>query len=171
MTHKRDPLHPLDALNAACKAYPGGIELLARDRGVSPPTMYKKLEKRCDSHGIRYDDELSDLLFTLQANGVQQWDSTLHALCQRHGGVFVRLPELDDSQRGNKLTEQMLRIVKEQGEVAAVLVESLANDGRIDASEARRFEEQHAEALAAMVSLGEMVKRLHAEARRAGRMK
>lgn len=173
MTHRRDPLHPLDALNQACKLFPGGIEALAQRRGVGVQTMYKKLEHRIDSHSIRYDDELSDLLFQLQAARVPTWDSTLQALAHRHGGVFVRLPSLGDDADGqaHMLTEQVLRIVKEQGDVAAVLSDAIQNDGAIDGKEFKRFEQQHQEAIAALVALGEMVKSLHEQARRAGRVR
>lgn len=168
MTHRRDPLHPLDALNQSCKDFPGGIEVLALRRGVSAPTLYKKLEHRNSTHNLGYADELSDLLFELQAAGVPGWDATLHALCHRHGGVYVRLPELpaDASGQATMLTEQILRIVKEQGDVAAVLSEALSNDGEIDDKEIKRFEEQHSEAIAALVALGEMVRSRHAATRK-----
>jgi len=168
MTHRRDPLHPLDALNQSCKSFPGGIEVLALRRGVSAPTLYKKLEHRNSTHNLGYADELSDLLFELQAAGVQGWDDTLHALCHRHGGVYVRLPELpaDASGQATALTEMVLRIVKEQGDVAAVLSEALSNDGEIDDKEIARFEQQHSEAVSALVALGEMVRSRHGAARK-----
>lgn len=169
MTHRRDPLHPLDALNQSCKAFPGGIEVLALRRGIGAPTLYKKLEHRNSTHNLGYADELSDLLFELQAAGVPGWDSTLHALCHRHGGVYVRLPDLpvDASGQATMLTEQILRIVKEQGDVAAVLSDALSNDGEIDDKEIKRFEQQHAEAVSALVALGQMVRSKHAAARKA----
>ena len=173
MTHRRDPLHPLDALNQSCKAFPGGIEKLAHRRGISVQTLYKKLEHRVSTHNLGYADELSDLLHELQAAGVRDWDATLHALCHRHGGVYVRLPELpaDANGQATMLTEQILRTVKEQGDVAAVLSEALGNDGAIDAKEIKRFEQQHAEAIAALVALGEMVRSQHEAARKAGRVR
>ena len=172
MTHRRDPLHPLDALNQSCKAFPGGIEVLALRRGVSAPTLYKKLEHRNTTHNLGYADELSDLLYELQAAGVPDWDATLHALCHRHGGVYVRLPDLpaDANGQATRLTEQILRIVKEQGDVAAVLSDALSNDGEIDDKEIKRFEEQHSEAIAALVALGEMVRSKHAASRKTHRM-
>ena len=173
MTHERDPLHPLDALNLSCKQYPGGVDGLAKRLGVATATMYKKLDYRVDSHVIRYDGELSDLLFELKHAGVPTWDRTLHALCHQHGGVFVRLPDMTNDLHGHAqlVTTQVLKIVKEQGEVASVLCDALYGDGDIDSKELKAFNQQHEEAVAALVALGEMVKSLHEQARKAGRVR
>lgn len=172
--HSKDPQHPLDALSQACANFPdGGIKALAELRGVTKDSLYKKLQKRVDTHRIGYDEELSDILDQLKAGGVKSWDSTLHALCHRHGGVFVRLPDSRDDTlgHGRMITEQLLRMVKEQGDVAAVLVEALNGDGDIDSKELKAFDIQHEEALAAMVALGETVRALNKQAVKAGRVK
>lgn len=172
--HSKDPLHPLDALSQSCAKFPeGGIDALAKLRGVSTATMYKKLQKRIDTHRIGYDEELSDILRQLQAAGVTCWDRTLHALCHRHGGVFVRLPDSANDLHGHAsmVTSQVLKIVKEQGEVAAVLSEALFGDGDIDSKELKAFNQQHEEAVAALIGLGEMVRSLHQQAVKAGRVK
>lgn len=170
MPYARDPLHPLDALYQACRAYPGGIRGLARKRQCNEATLYKKLEWRNETHRLSYE-EASEILDDLQAAGVSSWDATLHALCHRHGGVFVRLPEVGEKGAGAALQEHILRVVKEHGDVAAVLSQALADDGDIDSKEFAAFETQNAELLAAIAALGELVRSVHQAARKAGRVR
>lgn len=154
-------MHPLDVLYQACRAYPGGIEALAARLGKSPSILYNKLRQQVQTHYVGYDDELSEILFCLRDAGVVGWDKTISAFCWRHGFVVVPFPDLGEVS-DDELMEMVLRVVKEQGDVAAALTAALApnSDGGHDISR-REFcaiDKEISEAMAALAELRERVK-------------
>lgn len=157
------PMQPLDALYQAARKYPGGIAALAARLHLTEETMRKKLRVQVDSHRLTYD-ELSEVLFCLEEAHVEGWDSTLHALAWRHGGVFLRLPKAaveDDDAMLASITDS----VKEHAEAVAAIGASLAPDRdgkrRIDPREMRFIEEQTEQAVAAILAMRDHARRRH----------
>ena len=174
MTKPLNLMNPEDALYAACRAFPGspgGIAALAERRGISAAALYQKLDKDNERGRITFGAELDDILDQLRAAGVPNWDAPLCALAYRHGGVFVRLPEIEGGQSAQELTQGILDMVRDQGRLATVLAESLANDQEIDTREFEAFNVCHAAAMASVAKMGEHVRELHERAKAAGRVR
>jgi hypothetical protein len=159
------PLHPLDTLYQACRRYPGGIEALAQRLHMSYDTLRKKLRHQVETHHLAYDEELSEILFCLDEAKVSDWDGTLHALCWRHGGLFVPLPALADGADDEGMTEAICESVKEHAEAVAAIGESLKPDRqgkrRIDAAEFQYIERQIEEAMGTLVAMRDRARRRH----------
>lgn len=164
MTCKPVPLHPLDALYQAARKYPGGIEALACRLNMSYDTLRKKLRHQVETHILGYDAELSEILHCLEDARVEGWDATLHALCWRHGGMFLPMPstQLEDD---DVLAVSLAESVKEHAEAVAAIGESLRPDRdgkrRIDANELRGIDQQIEEAVAALLMLRDHARRRH----------
>lgn len=165
MTCKPIPMHPLDALYQAARQYPGGIEALAARLNMSYDTLRKKLRHQVPTHILGYDGELSDLLHCLEEANVQGWNSTLHALCWRHGGLFLPIPQVS-ADDDDVLAESIAESVREHAEAVSAIGESLRPDRdgkrRIDAGELREIEQQIEEAMQALVSLRDHARHRHA---------
>jgi hypothetical protein len=164
-------LDPRDALYAACRVF--GIEKMAMRRGISPPTMYQKLDKDNDKGRICFGPELDEFIDELKAAEVPIWDAPLCALAYRHGGIFVRLPDLgpNASVTANELMQDILHMVQDQGRLATVLSEAVAGDDEIDSKEFEAFETAHASALSTLAKMGEHVRELHLRAKAAGKVR
>lgn len=166
MTCMPVPMHPLDSLYQAARQYPGGIEALAARMNMSYDTLRKKLRHQVDTHRLAYDSELSELLHCLEEANIQDWDATLHALCWRHGGLFVPLPRTPDCLGDDEITEALVASVKEHAEAIAAIGDSLRVDRsgkrRIDATELRFIEQQIEEAIGALLQMRDQAHRRHA---------
>lgn len=160
-----------DALYAACRAY--GIEKMADRRGLTPPSLYQKLDKDNDRGRVTFGPELDEYIDELRAAAVPIWDAPLCALAYRHGGIFVRLPEMSPNADATtaELTQDILNMVQDQGRLATVLSEALANDHEIDSKEFEAFGKTHAHALATLAKMGEHVRELHEKAKAAGKVR
>lgn len=171
MTKHLNLMNPRDALYEACKVY--GIEKMANRRGISPASLYQKLDKDYPKGKIEFGPELDEYIDELRAADVPIWDSVLCALAYRHGGIFVRLPEIGPQMgvTATVLTQDILHVVQDQGRLATVICESVANDQEIDSKEFETFEAAHANALATLARLGEHVRELHLRAKAAGKVR
>jgi len=171
MTKALNPMDPQDALYAAARRFPGGIKRLAELRQTIPARLYEKLDKDNPRNAIQWGPELDDLLDQLRAARTPAWHEPMQAFCYRHGGVFVPLPDEPAHGGAEMLTDDILEMVKEQGRLAAVISEALANDHEIDSKELLRFQAVHASALATLARMGEHVREMHEQAVAAGRVR
>ncbi len=81
-------------------------------------------------------------------------DAPMHFLAREMGGVFIRLPGGAGAE--HPLTEQVLRSVKEFGDLMSQCAEALA-DGRITGEERDRITREGHEVLTAVVTLLQVV--------------
>ena len=174
MTKERYALHPLDALDDSIRKYPGGHKALAARMGKSESTLRKELTQGLDTHRIGYEDELSTILFYLEAAKVDDWDSTLHALAYRHNRLLVSIPNVD-GQDDDELVQMVCAMVKEVGDVGGSLTaaKNERGDGKrcISTREFKDFDVQTEEAMAALAALRERVREEHLEAKKGGLVK
>jgi hypothetical protein len=167
MTYGTRPLHPLDELYDACKRYPGGMEALATRLQIrSVKTLYKKLSPTATDFHLGYPDELDAVLRCLEEGRVADWDSTIHAFCWRHGGVFVRLPE--EIAGSEALGRAAMQVLKEAGDVVARTDEAMEGDQLIDSREFLRIDREFEQLMAAVAGWREQVRARHQEARDKG---
>lgn len=137
-----------DALYTVARAYPGGVEALARRMGRSAAVFYNKLRPGIDTHHVAFE-EVSEIVELCQQAGVKDALSPLHALNMRHGLVAFPMPQVD-SLTDDALAQTVCRAMKEFGEVAASVSESLANDGKISDAELEKIEKEFQDAFAAI---------------------
>jgi hypothetical protein len=173
VTKHLNPMDPEDALYAACRAYPGGVERVAELRDVSVQTMYQKLDKDNDRGRVAFGKELNGFIDLLRAAAVPIWDAPLVALSYRHGGLFVRLPHIDENagRAAHELTQDILDMVRDQGRLATVLSDAMANDHEVDSREFESFAASHAAAMSTLARMGEHVREMHERAKAAGRVR
>ena len=165
MTCRLSQRHPIDVLYDRAKKYPGGIEGLAHRHDMSVKTLNNKLERNNDTHHLRAD-EFEEILRRLVAAKVPDAYAPLRALCLRFDHVAVLVPEAKDGA-ASELAAHVVNLLKESGDVARDIQESLANDGEIDAREAEQLNKDIDDVVAVMLSLREAVKRLQQPVRRA----
>ena len=98
VTKALNPMHPADALYAACRRYPSGIKGLAERRDTTPARLYEALDKdNPRNRGFVFGDELDDLIDQLRAANTPRWTDVMQAFCYRHGGVFVYVSDGADA--------------------------------------------------------------------------
>lgn len=156
MSSRLDQMHPVDALYALAKKYPGGIEALAKKMGVGPSTLYKKLERTNTTHHLQFD-EFTEIVNLCAAAGVLDAYQPLRALNWQLDHVAVHVPMLAATSDSD-LSRDMVRAVAEAGDVARKLDEFLSNDGLIDKKEGKEFEKECEQAIAAMCLLRDRVR-------------
>ncbi len=170
MTKERYALHPLDALDDSVRKYPGGHKALAARLGKTESTLRKELTQGVDTHRIGYEDELSKILFCLEAAKVDGWDNTLHALAYRHSRLLVSIPDVHDSD-DDELVQMVCAMIKEVGDVGGSLTTAKSDrgDGKryISTSEFNEFDVQVEEAMAVLAALRERVRDEHLQAKKA----
>lgn len=164
MTLPFTPLHPLDELRRACHQYPGGMEALASRMAIrSVQTLYKKLSTTVPDFHVGYPDELDGLLRCLEEAHVPGWDATIHALCWRYGGVFVRLPE-SGLLEGEALGQAVMEVVRDAGAVVSATEEAMRDDRAIDSREFARIDQKFESLASAVAGWRERVKSMHQDA-------
>ncbi len=167
MTLELKPLHPLDALSASCREYPGGMIALAARMGKTENTLRKELAQGVQTHRIGYDEELSTILFYLADAKVSSWADTLHAFAYRHNHLMVPIPEAD-GQDSERLVEMVCLLVKEIGDVGGCLTSAKSASSEsgkyISTREFDNFNLQVEEAMSALAALREQVRKEHQEA-------
>lgn len=156
MTCRLDQLNVLDAAYGVAKRYPGGVEALAQRMQMSANVLYKKMRGSVETHHLNVD-ELSEIVDCAEQVRMADAKLPVRALCWRHGGVFVELPEVS-GQAGDKFLLQVIHTAKEQSDVIRRIEAALANDGKVDARELRDIERDIQEAMTAQVELLEMVR-------------
>lgn len=156
MTHRLDQMNVLDAVYKVAKGYPGGVEALSLRLGLGAGTLRKKLGRHVETHHLTVE-ELSEIVE--MSTQVRNTDALLpiRALCWRHGGVFVPMPDTGNAT-GSEFLRLVIRQAKEQGDIIRKIEEALANDKQIDARELRDLEQEFEEALAASSQLLEALR-------------
>jgi hypothetical protein len=158
MTYRLHELDPLDACYKVAKAYPGGVPALAARMGKQAQTLQKKLMAHVESHGLTLDEFSSIVDLTA---GARCPDALLpiRALCWRHGGVFLQMPD-PELMEDSAFLSAVIHTAREQGDVIRRVEEALANDGKFDARELEDIEREIEEAIGAQSTLLEMVRKM-----------
>lgn len=156
MTYKLDQTDALDALYLTARKFPnGGITGLAAAMGMSGSLLYKKLERRTESHQLLFD-EYDHALGRCAAAGVPEWDLSLRALNWRHGFMAICMPEVS-SLRPEELAQNVVDIFKEGGDVAAI-VREISSDGHITREDHKRASIEIREAVVKLLELDERIR-------------
>lgn len=161
MTYRLEELDALDACYRVAKQYPGKIPALAARLGKNYATLQKKLAAHTETHQLSLD-EFSSIIDMAVGAHCKDALLPLHALCWRHGGVFLHLPDAEIFEDEGFLAE-VIHTAREQADVICKIDACLRDDGKIDARELRELEREFEEAMAAQATLLEMVR---AKARR-----
>lgn len=125
-------LDPLDAFYHVVHDYPGGCEALAPRLGMTPGVLRNKANRNNPANKPLLED-------VDKVTGLTGDMRIIHALCARHGGVFVQVG--GDVPSGDlAVLELVTHVWRSQGDVGRAVDETLA-DGRVDIRELQRVEE------------------------------
>ncbi|UJX40403.1 transcriptional regulator [Desulfovibrio sp. JY] len=144
--HEYPSLTPI--LHALVKRAPSGIgaQTIANMLGWHYPTMMSELSGQ-PGHKCGVDR-------LLPVMDITDSDEPLHFLAREMGGVFVRLPSIDDGD--DPVQQQCLVAVREFGELIAACADALA-DNTIKPDERIRIRREGYEAVAAIMALLKLV--------------
>lgn len=151
MTCSYSDINQHDALYKTARAYPGGIEALAQRMGRTVPMMYNKFRPGITTHYASFEEVTEVIELCVQA-GVKDAILPAQAFAWRLGYVLLPVPKIDN-EPDEALAQQVCKTVKEFGEVASCIYESLASNNDITPSELDRFEREFQEATSAMFEL------------------
>jgi hypothetical protein len=151
MTCRYSDINQHDALYKIARDYPGGMEALAQRMGKSVPVMYNKFRPGIATHYVSFEEATEAIELCVQA-GVKDAIAPAKAFAWRLGYVLMPVPQIDGLPNED-LAQQVCKTVKEFGEVASCIYESLATDNDITQAELDRFELEFQEATAAMFEL------------------
>jgi hypothetical protein len=158
MTRKYLDMNQHDALYKVARAYPGGIEALAQNMGISVNVLRNKLSPTIASHYPSFE-EVSAVVDLCHQAGVQEAHLPLHALLVRHGMAAFVVPT--PAQMGDDdLSQTVCKVMSQVGAVAEAVSTALM-DGKVTAAEADLIEREFQGALSA---LGEWRARLRLKA-------
>ena len=163
MTCKYSDVNQHDALYKIARAYPGGIEALAHRMGKSVAVMYNKLRPGISTHHTSFE-EVSEIIELCAEAGVKEAMLPAEAFIWRLGHVMLPVPRIEGIP-DEDMTQQVCKTVKEFGEVASCIYESLASNNDITPQELDKFEKEFIEATAAMF---ELRARVHERAKKGG---
>lgn len=155
MTHRLNPLSPLDALYACAQRYPGGMERLAERLGMKVSTLYKKLCANTTTHMLTLD-EAESLVRAFQESNMPDACRALDALAFRMDRVCIPLP--DPTEDAGDIAAHVCKVFQEGGDVAREVQSSIA-DGRIGSKERIAIENEIEQAIRALVALQVIVGR------------
>lgn len=158
MTYRLHELDTLDATYKVAKSYPGGVPALAARMEKNPGTFQKKLATRVESHQLLLEEFSLVIEMAVDAR-CQDATLPLRALCWRHGGVFLQMPDPELLEDGAFLS-QVIHTAREQGDVIRRVEEALANDKEFDAKELEEIEIEIEEAMNAQATILEMVRKM-----------
>lgn len=156
MTYRLHEMDPLDACYKLAKSYPGGVNAIAARMGKGAGVLQKKLAGRVESHLLTLD-EFSSIVDLCDGARCPDALLPLHALCWRHGGAFLQLPDAE-SMEDEQFLLAVINTAREQGDVIRRIQEALANDGRISQDELESIEREVEESISAQATLLEMVR-------------
>lgn len=151
MTCKYSEINQHDALYTIARNYPGGIEALAQRMGKTVPVMYNKLRPGIQTHYASFEEATEIIELCVDA-GNEDAMLPAHAFAWRLSHVMLPVPRMTEA-RTEDLTQTVCRTMKEMGDVAAGIYDSLNNDGKIRQDELDRLEKEFREAIAAMTEL------------------
>ena len=147
MTRRYSDMNQHDALYKVARAYPGGIDALAENMGISVNVLRNKLAPGISSHYASFE-EASNIIALCQAAGVKDATLPLHAMLARHGMAAFFVPE--PAQINNDdLSQTVCRVMSQVGNVAEAVSEALL-DKVITEHEADLIEREFQGALAAL---------------------
>jgi regulatory protein CII len=118
-----------------------GVKALAAHLRLSPALVYKWCEEAeaddPDASGtLNPLDRLRDIVKVTGHIGVVGW------LCQQAGGFYVRNPESKSADIDGDLLQSTQQLVLAFSELLNEVSESVANDGAIEAGEARKIRKE-----------------------------
>ena len=158
MTRRYFDMNQHDALYTVARKYPGGLDALARELGMSSNVLRNKLSPAIASHYPSFE-EVSLIVDCCYRAGVPDAHLPLHALLVRHGMAAFVVPQ-PDSAKQDDLSQTVCRVMSEVGAVAQAVSSALI-DGVVTPAEADLIEREFNDALSA---LGAWRARLRGEA-------
>lgn len=157
MTASYYEINFFDALYIAARKYPGGVEALAARMQLAPSSLYSKLRPGIETHKLNAE-EVIQILELCQDAAVSEVDLAIGAFNWRFGRVAFQIPRhVTDHE---ELTEQLLTVMKSEGDLAADLQEALS-DNKINTREIHSLEKRIQVATESLVQLLEILKERH----------
>jgi hypothetical protein len=150
MTHRYTQMDPQDALYNAARSYPGSVEALAHRMAMSPAVLRNKLSPNVKTHHVTLS-EASLIIEFLREAKCDDALLPLQALNWQHGLIAHQIPNLDH-MTDEQLSNSLVTIMKENGEVAAAMQEAM-KDGRITETELDKVEKEIFDLVTAAVAL------------------
>lgn len=147
MTRRYLDMNQHDALYTVARKYPGGLDALARELGISVNVLRNKLAPTIASHYPSFE-EVSLIVERCHAAGVPDAHLPLHALLVRHGMAAFVVPQ-PETARQDDLSQTVCRVMSEVGAVAEAVSSALI-DGRVTEAEADLIERKFHSALSAL---------------------
>ena len=158
MTRKYLDMNQHDALYKVARSYPGGIEALAQEMGISVNVLRNKLAPTIASHYPSFE-EVSAVVDLCHKAGVPDAHLPLHALLVRHGMAAFVVPRPEQIS-DDDLSQTVCKVMSQVGAVAEAVSTALL-DGKVTPAEADLIEREFQGALSA---LGEWRERLRIKA-------
>lgn len=155
MTCRYSEINQHDARYNLARAYPGGIEMLARRMGMSVNVLRNKLAPGIKTHVIT-DEEDSLIIEYCEEARVVDPCRALIAKNWRHRLIAFPLPDADHLSSSD-LAQAMCHTVKEFADVMSTTSNALA-DGKVSVAEMDVMEKEMQEALAALCELRDRVR-------------
>jgi hypothetical protein len=147
MTRKYLDMNQHDALYTVARRYPGGLEVLAKDLGISVNVLRNKLSPTIASHYASFE-EVSVIVEHCHKAGVSDAHLPLHAMLARHGMAAFVVP-VPEAVGRDDLSQTVCRVMSEVGAVAEAVSGALL-DGKVTATEADLIEREFHSALSAL---------------------
>jgi hypothetical protein len=147
MTRRYLDMNQHDALYTVARKYPGGLDALARELGISVNVLRNKLSPAITSHYPSFE-EVSQIIECCHRAGVADAHLPLHAMLVRHGMAAFVVPQPEAAQQDD-LSQTVCRVVKEVGAVADAVSAALL-DGVVTPAEADLIELRFHAALSAL---------------------
>jgi hypothetical protein len=147
MTRRYLDMNQHDALYTVARKYPGGLEALARELGMSVNVLRNKLAPTIASHYPSFE-EVSQIVERCHHAGVPDAHLPLHALLVRHGMAAFVVPQ-PETARQDDLSQTVCRVMSEVGAVAEAVSSALI-DGKVTSAEADLIERKFQSALSAL---------------------
>jgi hypothetical protein len=147
MTRKYLDMNQHDALYTVARRFPGGLEMLAKDIGISVNVLRNKLSPTIASHYASFE-EVSIIVEHCHKAGVSDAHLPLHAMLARHGMAAFVVPQPEQVARDD-LSQTVCRVMSEVGAVAEAVSGALL-DGVVTTTEADLIEREFHSALSAL---------------------
>ena len=147
MTRRYMDMNQHDALYTVARRYPGGLETLAKDIGMSANVLRNKLSPTIASHYPSFE-EVSVIVEYCHKAGVEDAHLPLHAMLMRHGMAAFVVPQPDCAGKDD-LSQTVCRVMSEVGAVAEAVSGAL-RDGVVTVVEADLIEREFHSALSAL---------------------
>jgi hypothetical protein len=164
MTCEYFNINPDDALYNVARSYPGNIEALALRLGRQASVLRKQMAPGTTTHHLSPDDFLRIIELCAEAR-VPEAFAPLHAMAFRLDHVAVRMPAVDADADSGELFQQILLMLREEGELAKCIQDSLAENSaggkKIAKNELAIIENHLEQCIGALATLREQVRAKH----------